>query len=269
MYLTFDGIYYLQTNGTAMGTPFAVVYAIIYLHYHESSVLKNLRFKPIYFKRFIDDIFLIVHSKEQAIKFLDTYNDRNNNIILTSNMGSSVDFLDITIFKGPRLNTLNRLDFKTFQKPQNRYLYIPPTSYHNSSVFSNLIVSELKRYCITCSITSDFTTMKVLFFERLQRRGYSLELISTTSEHLILDRNIMLADLYTSREQAKINQHSNPEPLRFIFQHNPRNIPFKKEGWGSLPDYVFQDQFSSFIFNIKRPVLFVKKNPPPLSKLLC
>jgi hypothetical protein len=73
MYLRFEDKYYLQTEGTAMGTPFAVVYAIIYLHYHESIVLSKLRFKPIYFKRFIDDIFLIVQSKEQGKKFLDTY----------------------------------------------------------------------------------------------------------------------------------------------------------------------------------------------------
>jgi len=39
MYLKFEDKYYLQTEGTAMGTPFAVVYAIIYLHYHESIVL--------------------------------------------------------------------------------------------------------------------------------------------------------------------------------------------------------------------------------------
>jgi hypothetical protein len=268
MYITFDDKYYLQTNGTAMGTPFAVVYAIIYLHYHESTVLSKLRFKPIYFKRFIDDIFLIVQSKEQGNKFLDTYNDIQKNIILTSNSGTSVDFLDITIFKGPRLGILNILDIKTFQKPQNKYLYIPPTSYHDSRVFSNLIASELKRYCITCSVTSDFTAIKQLFFERLIQRGYSRELIAASSDYIIFDRNLMLTELRNSREQVR-TMKTTPESFRFIFQNNPRNIPFKKEGWGSIPDFVLQDQFSYFLFDIKRPIIFVKKNPPSLSKLLC
>ena len=30
------------------------------------------------------------------------------------------------------------------------------------------------------------------------------------------------------------------------YWNNPRNIPLQKEGWGLLPDYIFQDQFSSF-----------------------
>ena len=269
MYLTFCDTHYLQTNGTAMGTPFAVVYAIIYLHHHESTVMSKLRFKPIYFKRFIDDIIVIVQSKEQGIKFLSTYNDIQKNIILTSNQGSSVDFLDITIFKGPRLEVLNILDIKTFQKPQNKYLYIPPTSYHNSRVFSNLIASELKRYCITCSVVSDFEGIKKIFFERLQQRGYSQELILASSNHIVLDRNVMLVELRNSREQVRIIQNKNPEPFRFIFQHNPRKIPFKQVGWGHIAEFVLYDQFSHLLFNIERPILFVKKNPASLSKLLC
>jgi hypothetical protein len=268
MYLKFEDKHYLQIKGTAMGTPFAVVYAIIYLHYHESTVLSTLRFTPIYFKRFIDDILLIVRSKEQGKKFLDIYNDIQKNIILTSSSGASVNFLDITIFKGPRLGTLNILDIKTFQKPQNKYLYIPPTSYHDSRVFANLIASELKRYCITCSVISDFISIKQLFFERLVQRGYSREFIAASSNYIIFNRNLMLAELRNSREQIK-KIKSTPEPFRFIFQHNPRKIPFKKEGWGSLPEFVLQDQFSYFLFDIERPIMFVKKNPPSLSKLLC
>ena len=123
------------------------------------------------------------------------------NIILTSSSGASVNFPDITIFKGPRLGILNILDIKTFQKPQNKYLYIPPTSYHDSRVFANLIASELKRYCITCSVVSDFTAIKQLFFERLVQRGYSREFIAASSNYIIFDRNLMLAELRNSREQ--------------------------------------------------------------------
>jgi hypothetical protein len=269
MYLSFDGISYLQTKGTAMGTPFAVVYAIIYLHFHESSVVNKLSFKPIYFKRFIDDILLIFRSKEQAKKFLDTYNDIDSNIILTSNIGTSVDFLDITVFKGPRLCALNKLDFKTFQKAQNKYLYIPPTSYHDRRVFMNLISSELKRYCLTCTIPSDFDSLKLAFFDRLKIRGYTAALINEPCRNLMLDRNHMLAELRLSRQEIMTEAISKPETFRFIIQHNPRDIPFKEEKWGSLPEFVFQDQFCHLLFDTERPIMFVKKNPPPLSVLLC
>jgi len=118
-------------------------------------------------------------------------------------------------------------------------------------------------------VASDFTSIKTLFFERLQQRGYSPELISISSNNVILDRNTMLIELRNSREQVEIIQNTNPEPFRFIFQHNPRKIPFKQEGWGHVAEFVFQDQFSHLLFNKERPILFVKKNPASLNKLLC
>ena len=46
-------------QGTAMGTRMAPNYAIIFMHKIESEILDKTPLKPKFFKRFIDDIFII------------------------------------------------------------------------------------------------------------------------------------------------------------------------------------------------------------------
>ena len=58
-YFEFNGNLYLQKQGTAMGTRMAPNYAIIYMHKIETGLLQKTTLKPSFFKRFINDIFLI------------------------------------------------------------------------------------------------------------------------------------------------------------------------------------------------------------------
>ncbi len=56
-----DGAIYEQVVGTAMGTSFSVVYAIIFMIWRETSIIKSERFRSCIqlYKRFIDDLFVI------------------------------------------------------------------------------------------------------------------------------------------------------------------------------------------------------------------
>ena len=56
---TFCGKYYLQTNGTAMGTKMAPAYAIIFMESVENSFLSSFPLKSTVYYRYIDDIFMI------------------------------------------------------------------------------------------------------------------------------------------------------------------------------------------------------------------
>ncbi len=55
------GASYRQIFGTAMGTSFSVVYAIIFMIWLETLILNDARFSQHIrlYKRFIDDLFLI------------------------------------------------------------------------------------------------------------------------------------------------------------------------------------------------------------------
>ena len=58
-YFEFNGQIFLQQKITAMGTRMAQNYAIIFMHKIETELLQKSTLQPTFFKRFIDDIFLV------------------------------------------------------------------------------------------------------------------------------------------------------------------------------------------------------------------
>ena len=70
-YFQFGETIYHQISGTAMGTPCAVVYACLFLDEYERGILSSLPYKPIIYKRYIDDVFAIFETIEQAKQFTD------------------------------------------------------------------------------------------------------------------------------------------------------------------------------------------------------
>ena len=64
--ILFDQKYYSQIDGVAMGSPLGPTWASIFLCYHETMWLKNClkSFKPVYYKRYVDDIFVLFENPE-------------------------------------------------------------------------------------------------------------------------------------------------------------------------------------------------------------
>ena len=54
-----------------MGTLLGLTFANIFLSYHEQIWLKNCpcEFKPVIYKRYVDDTFLLFQSKDHIEKF--------------------------------------------------------------------------------------------------------------------------------------------------------------------------------------------------------
>ena len=80
-YFEFNGNLYPQKQGTAMGTRMAPNYAIIFMHKIETELLQKSTLKPSFFKRFIDDIFLIwPHGEDTLHDFhtVDQFPSSNN-----------------------------------------------------------------------------------------------------------------------------------------------------------------------------------------------
>ena len=66
----FDGEFYKQIDGVAMGSPLGPGLANIFLCFHEQIWLDNcpVELKPVIY-RFVDDTFLLFRSKEHIEKF--------------------------------------------------------------------------------------------------------------------------------------------------------------------------------------------------------
>jgi len=179
-YIEFEGQYFKQMQGTAMGTPVAPAFATLFmssldLEMHEQNLDDNV----LVHKRYLDDGFLVwTGSMEDLIHWLTLFNNRVDQIKLTWQISSQeIDFLDLHLFKGLRFAKECILDVSTFQKSMNCYLYIPASSYHPLHVKKAFISSELKRYLLRSTQESDFKLVCNQFYIRLRARGYSKEFL--------------------------------------------------------------------------------------------
>ena len=82
----FDREVYKQIDGVAMGSPLGPTLANIFLCFCEQIWLDNcpVEFKPVIYRRFVDDTFLLFRSKEHIEKFRLYLNCQHPNIKFTS-----------------------------------------------------------------------------------------------------------------------------------------------------------------------------------------
>ena len=97
----FNGKYFKQTDGVAMGNPLGPTLANAFLVFHESKWLNECpeNFKPLLYRRYIDDTFLVFKSEAHIPLFLDYLNSRHVNIKFTCEVESNnkLPFLDIEV----------------------------------------------------------------------------------------------------------------------------------------------------------------------------
>lgn len=171
----FNGEFFLQIKGTAMGKKFAPAYANIFMAEWEKSALASCRKKPLYYFRYLDDIWGVwPHSEEEFGEFLNTLNHHNSSIKLKSTTSfTSVDFLDTTTYKGVGFRERNRLDIKVFFKETDTHALLFKTSHHPRHTFAGLVKSQLLRFHRICSDKGDFKQATKTLFSALATRGYS------------------------------------------------------------------------------------------------
>ena len=100
-YFIFNNQYYEQTDGLAMGSPLSATLANIFLCHFEKEWLENcpVEFKPKFYRRYVDDTFLIFDNENQANLFQTYMNSRHQKINFTieTEENSKLPFLDILI----------------------------------------------------------------------------------------------------------------------------------------------------------------------------
>ena len=85
----FDGKDYLQTHGTAMGTKMAVAFTNIFIAKIEKEILRQSTTKPIFLKRFIDDISMWNTSRDKIEDFLVKANSFHPTIKFTADISET------------------------------------------------------------------------------------------------------------------------------------------------------------------------------------
>lgn len=258
---------YKQISGTAMGTPTAVTYANIVLYYVESRELDKIG-ETISYNRYIDDLFIICSNKTQAELIITSFNKQHPNITLESITIDRIGiFLDLEI----RINDDGTISTMAYQKPMNKYLYIPPTSNHSSLLLSNIITQEIKRYRILCTNDDDFNKIVQNFYSRLTDRGYSKSFLDPLFKSPP-SRQLLLQPIF-KRYKYKINNPIRNKKVRPIFiTHQLKLVqPIRWKTFLSFPsDLVNHPLFLLAYPNMKEDIpLIAKKNLKSIGRLLC
>ena len=70
-FFTFNNKFYIQVEGDAMGSPLGPILANISLSHHKENWLNKcpIKFKPSFYRRYVDDIFILFESSESADSF--------------------------------------------------------------------------------------------------------------------------------------------------------------------------------------------------------
>ena len=86
--------------------------------------------------------------------------------------------MDLEIFKGKNFYICGKLSIKVYQKPENKYMYIPYKSAHPRHTIKNYVIGELKRYVRINTEELNFLKIKNKFFLRMRNRGFKKNKLS-------------------------------------------------------------------------------------------
>ena len=80
----FNGTFYNQRDGVAMGSPLAPVLANIFMGFHESKWLNEYNLnKPKFYLRYVNDILAAFNKEQDSLNVLNFLNKRHPNIKFT------------------------------------------------------------------------------------------------------------------------------------------------------------------------------------------
>ena len=149
-FFLFNGTYYSQIDGVAMGSPLGPTLANLFLAYYEEKWLHDcpVQFKPKFYRRYVDDVFLLFDKRDQVKKFLRYMNSRHKNIKFTyeEEQNDSMSFLDIKITR-----EVGKLTTSVYRKKTFSGVYLNFGSFLPVDYKKGLIATLLHRTYTICS----------------------------------------------------------------------------------------------------------------------
>jgi hypothetical protein len=189
----FNGQFYRQKKGVAMGKQFAPNFANLYMCRWEENVLHTLPGpKPKIWLRYIDDIFGIWEGSITELKtFVTLINECDSNIQVSCNSSlTDLQFLDLVIFK----NTSMRLSTFVFLKPTSSLRLIHPRSLHPKHTKTGVIFSQISRFFKNCTYRCDFVYQLKFLTKALLAQGYSFSTLRKIKQKVFAHVNYQIGE---------------------------------------------------------------------------
>uniref|UniRef100_A0A674E9P8 Reverse transcriptase domain-containing protein n=1 Tax=Salmo trutta TaxID=8032 RepID=A0A674E9P8_SALTR len=201
-YFMFLNDFFIQTKGTAMGSPMAPNYANLYVGYMEKqsifNPLKNV-FLPniIIWKRYIDDIFVLWRGDAELLQsFYAFLNSCSEHLRFTMQSDTrQISFLDLLI-----LCEDNVLYTDLYRKPTDLNSLLRADSCHPLPLKNSLPYSQFCRIKRICIKQSDFDRNMAETQDKFKERGYNNDQINIAIEKI---QNKTRHDLFQGQSRKK------------------------------------------------------------------
>ena len=180
---------YTQNHGISMGRAFSPSFANMYMFYWESKLLLSSNDKPLFWRRYIDDIFGIWAGDENSlIKFVEFANNLDPFIKLTLKYSfHEISFLDMLIKKS---SDNNQLKTSVYFKPTETFTILNKGSNHPKHIFGGIVTSQILRWIRLCSNKDDFDRICRFVFSRWKNHGYTHSFLSNIRASVVKNLNL-------------------------------------------------------------------------------
>ena len=196
-YFSFQGQFYKQVDGAAMGSPVSPIVANLYMEYLEQKALSTTP-QPPFWHRYADDTF-VIHKEANKQGFLQHINSVDPAVRFTvedNKEDGSIPFLD-TIVK-PEVD--GYLSITVYRKPTHTNQYLQWDSHHHLSAKFSVIQTLSHRASTVCSNS-----------ELLQREKEHLRKVLTNCKYpkWVLDK----VEKRLNRSSRQVNDGGNNNAL--------------------------------------------------------
>ena len=238
----FNGEQFLQIDGAPMGGSASSSLADIFLCHYERLWLENCpsQFKPVFYRRYVDDTFLLFESRDHVLPFLNYLNSQHSKINFTveSENDNRLNFLDVLVVRsGDSFETEN------YRKPQDSGLGMKFTSAIPFKYKINLIACLLNRAFRLTSSFSKFLSEMFYLKSYFCKNNFPLKLVETT-----LERNFELLN--------------NPKPL-VLTAPKPKiylKVPFMSHSTNRKLKIQLHHLLANFYPQIQLQLIFSNNN---------
>lgn len=178
-YFSFNGDFYEQTEGAAMGSPVSAVVANLYMEHFETLALSSAPVRPRIWKRYVDDVLSIQKKGDDVDRLCDHLNSVRPSIQFTTELekDGALPFLDTTL----RRKEDGHLDITVYRKPTHTDRYLNFNSHHPTRVKRGLVRCLYDRAREVTQSADNLKKEEDHLMEVLRNNGYPKQFIHRSS----------------------------------------------------------------------------------------
>ena len=184
---------------------------------------------------------------------MELLNSRHNTIHITFKIrNSEAEFLDLTLYK----TQPDQISVKSYIKPMNKHLFIPPTSCHPPHIFNGWITGYGRRLRLNNQSDIHYHNSIDLFELSLLQRGYKQQMI-TDNFAIIPDRQTILDSI---RKKDHLSKPSIGTP--FVVTYTPAiqtSLTAIKQAIAISEEATLDPHFSQIFSNTDIPLISFKR----------